>query len=107
MRQVALTIYTLLASNILGPHQALSNHADIKATLPSLSDARVPRELAINTDVKDLAEKLVRQAHIPGLSIGVVHSDNSLEVVNWGIRSEGQERMTTDVSRSTLPSAST
>ena len=96
MWKATLTVYALLASSVLAQQQILSDAAVIAAT-GNPSTTRASREPAINAGVKTLAEKLVRQAHIPGLSIGVVHSDNSIEAANWGIRSESRECMTTDV----------
>ena len=54
----------------------------------------------LNSDIKALIQSLMERARIPGLSIGVVHPDSSTELASWGIRTEGGDPMTSDVSSS-------
>ena len=86
--------YTLLASNALAQQQVLG---DVANAVPG-SLLASSREPAINMGVRALVQKLMRQANIQGLSLGVVHPDNSVETASWGIRAESGEGMTTDVS---------
>ena len=44
----------------------------------------------------------MRKARMKGLSIGVVHPDNSVELASLGTRSERGDSMTTDVSYALL-----
>ena len=63
--------------------------------------AAADTKAAIDSGVRMLATKLMHEGHIPGLGLGVVHPDNSVETAVWGIRSEAKDRMssmTIDVS---------
>lgn len=52
----------------------------------------------INSGVQALVRSVMKQARIPGLSLGVVRLNGGVELASWGIRSESGDRMTSDVS---------
>ena len=54
----------------------------------------------LTPEISQLAEKLMKEAGVPGLSLGVVHPDNAVELKAWGIRSEDGDNATVDVSSS-------
>lgn len=52
---------------------------------------------AITPEVEKLVERLLNEADIPGLSLGVVHGDE-IELGEWGVKTEDGANMTADVS---------
>lgn len=92
----ALTVFALLVGSTLAQQQVFS-----QATSPE----ELPSDPALNMGIKVLVQRLMRQAHIPGLSVGVVHPDNFVETASWGIRNEQSDRTTSDVSHITEPEA--
>lgn len=59
-------------------------------------DANVAKR-AITPEVEKLVGKLLTEADIPGLSLGVVHGDK-VELGAWGVKTEDGANMTADVS---------
>lgn len=90
----------LLLSTAAAQQQVLSNSADTvsdprpKSWASSGTSSSAP---AINPGVRVLVQQIMQQAKISGVSIAVVHPDDFVETASWGIKSERQERMTTDV----------
>ena len=102
-----LTTYVLLASSAFAKQQVFNDvarpvtvtatsHDTWQTTWPQ--PGKPPSRPVIDLNVQMLVQRLMQQAHIPGISIGVVRSDNFIETGSWGIRSENRDRMTTDVS---------
>lgn len=58
---------------------------------------------AITPDVAALVEELMRKGGIPGLSLGIVHSNHTTEVEAWGIKTEDGDELATDVGSQLLP----
>jgi CubicO group peptidase (beta-lactamase class C family) len=53
---------------------------------------------AITPAILELAEQLLPEGNISGLSIGVVHSGNIVELKGWGVKSEDGDQTSPDVS---------
>lgn len=53
---------------------------------------------AITPDVKQFAEDVLRNGSVPGLTLGVVHSNGVVELEQFGRKTEDGATMTTDVS---------
>ncbi|KIP11152.1 hypothetical protein PHLGIDRAFT_28072 [Phlebiopsis gigantea 11061_1 CR5-6] len=95
---VAPVAFALLTGCVLGQQHVLGdNIVSVEATtrsptwLPHSSTNK-----AINSRVKSLAQELMQEAAIKGLSIGVVLPDGSVETTALGFRSEHGDVMTTD-----------
>ena len=90
------TVYVALASTVLAQQHTFGDVGHQRIGPIALPET--PYEPAINTGIRTLIQKLVRSARIPGLSLGVVRADGLVEMANWGVRNEGGDRMTSDVS---------
>lgn len=55
------------------------------------------RKRAITPAISDLGDRLLKEGKIPGLSIGVVHSNGTVELKSWGVKTEDGDAMTSDV----------
>lgn len=60
-------------------------------------DANIVAKRAITPEVEKLVGKLLTEADIPGLSLGVVHGEE-VELGAWGVKTEDGANMTADVS---------
>lgn len=85
-----------LATPALLVSNALAQWQQVLSDRPTDSHSK----RAITEEISELAAKLVKETQLPGISIGVVHSDNNVELKSWGISSEDGFNMTTDVSHS-------
>ena len=52
---------------------------------------------AITPEIKEFAQDLVHNGSVPGMTIGVVHSNGVVEFEAFGIKTEDGDNMTADV----------
>jgi CubicO group peptidase (beta-lactamase class C family) len=72
-------------------HQAVLNHAvDGQSIFPS-------QKRAITPEISQFVDKLMKEGAIPGLSIGVVYANNTVDLQSWGIKTEDGDKLSIDV----------
>ena len=92
MSRVLAALVALLASSTFAQQTAFQFALE-ESTVAGISTTKH----ALTPGVLNLTEQLMKEGDIPGLSIGVVHSNDIVEVQSWGIRSEDGDVLTTDV----------
>ena len=55
---------------------------------------------AITPDISALANRLLKEGNIHGLSVGVIHSSDAAEYMGWGLKTEEGDPMNPEVSAS-------
>ncbi|EKM60499.1 uncharacterized protein PHACADRAFT_179759, partial [Phanerochaete carnosa HHB-10118-sp] len=75
----------LLAGNVLCQQQVLH--------LPVMAD---PKKQVITPELSEFVEKIMKGGNVPGLTLGVVHPDGTIELGAFGRKTEDDDEMTVD-----------
>ena len=80
-------IFTLLTSYALCQQQVLGRPGEAGLS-----------KQAITPELSELIRKLMNEANVPGMTLGVIHSSNVVELETFGRKTEDDDKMTVDAS---------
>ena len=92
MALAAVVLALLLTSHALCQQQVLSRPGKITS-----------HKQVITPELSELVEALLRDGNVPGMTLGAVHPNGTIELGAFGRKAEDDDKMTVDVGSSCCP----